>query len=104
MNITGHTSFEIIHNYNDDNDYGYFCDPSKPGSPFIKNKYKIRSYSHPSYMNPIKELNEIDEIYEKSTNKVISEHIDKYVRIIIYTIVIISSMTITWILNEYQII
>jgi hypothetical protein len=104
MNITGHTSFEIIHNYNDDNDYGYFCDPSKPGSPFIKNKYKIRSYSHPSYMNPIKELNEIDEIYEKSTNKVISEHIDKYVRIIIYTIVITFSMTITWILNEYHII
>jgi hypothetical protein len=104
MNINGHTSFEIIHNYNDDNDYGYFCDPSKPGSPFIKNKYKIRSYSHPSYMNPIKELHEIDEIYEKSTNKIIANHIDKYVRIIIYTIVIISSMTITWILNEYQII
>ena len=111
MDITTYTSLQNIHsyddNYYDNNDYGYFCDPSKPGSPFIKGKYKLKSYSYPSYINPIKELNEIaeeSERYEKSTNKTITQHIDKYVRIIIYTVVIVSSMTVTWLLNEYKFI
>ena len=55
MNINTCTSLQIIHNYdeNDENDYGYFCDPSKPGSPFIKNKFKVRSYSYPSDIKTI---------------------------------------------------
>lgn len=108
MNIATYASLPSIHNYDDNNDYGYFCDPSKPGSPFIKNKYNLRAYSsYPSYINPIgvfEEATNEDKTYEKTKNKMISERIDKYIRGILYSVVIVSSMTITWLLNEYKII
>ena len=74
MDINTHTSLQIIHNY-DENDYGYFCDPSKPGSPFIQNKFKVRSYSYPS---DIKTINENYENYENyENNKMLESQVKK---------------------------
>ena len=103
MDINTHTSLQIIHNY-DENDYGYFCDPSKPGSPFIQNKFKVRSYSYPSDIKTINENYENYENYEKSVNKTVTKHLDKYIQIVIYSTIIISSMFVTWILSEYKFI
>lgn len=88
----------------DDNGYGYFCDPSIPNhTPFSSSKYKIKpSKSYPVCINMTK-INEEMRIYEESEkNKLFASTINRYLRGIAYAFVIVGSMFITWLLNEYK--
>jgi hypothetical protein len=98
----------------DDNGYGYYCDPSKLEYDYIRPRINPRTgyvqyynFNNPNETIPEEELNDIENMYDQESyysNKSLTDKINSYTSIFIYGCIIVITFSVTTTLVHYKVI
>ena len=98
----------------DDDGYGYYCDPSKLECNYMCPRINPRTgyvqyynFNNPNETIPEEEIDDIENMYDHESNysnKGLADKINSYTSIFIYSCIIVVTFTVTSSLVHYKII